>query len=320
MAYGSGKTTQEVDETVKTIVKLHLCNMSPSLMILLGYCLSGFFLIGLTLRNIKDEKTRKKWKRVMAWVSVITIGAFTGLSLIWYVDMPQTEWHWFNDGGEWRGMDKLCHIWWGYGICRLLARMLTWTGVSPDISRKLSALGSFFLVGGIEVLDGGMAGYGASYWDLTADALGACLGYWQFTYQRPITFLKMEAWLTEYAALRPNLLGDHALSQLIKDYNGMTCWVGFRIQDIPYFKWCPGWLLFSVGYGASGMNGAHENVPVPTDFSGHIPSLERISYIAFSLDVDWQYFTFKSSWLNHFMLIINHFKLPIPSLKIPLGI
>lgn len=288
--------------------------MSSGSLYIIGYGLFGFFISWLIIRGETSPVVRKRWIRVSQWVFSLTTLSFYLLGQIWYQDMEQTSWHWFNDGMEWRGMDKLCHIWWGYGISRILSRMIQWTGLSHQQSVVFGALGGFMLVGGIEILDGTVSGYGASYWDLLADGLGSLLSCVQIWVSRQFRFtLKMEAWLTSYAALRPNLLGDNEISRIIKDYNGMTFWIGYRWKDLPGFGFMPGWILLSVGYGAGGMNGAHQNVPLPEHFNGPIPPLERFSYIAISLDIDWEHFKFKHSWINQFLFLANHFKVPFPS-------
>ena len=71
---------------------------------------------------------------------------------------------------------------------------------------------------------------------------------------------------TGYADARPDLFGDK-YTKYLKDYNGHTGWLSFRVHsflpDSKFKQKYPRWLNLAVGYGANGLLGGYDKGLTP---------------------------------------------------------
>jgi hypothetical protein len=83
---------------------------------------------------------------------------------------------------------------------------------------------------------------------------------------------------SDYAELRPEVLGENRISEIFKDYNGQTYWIS---ADMDRFIRFPRWLNIAAGYGGQGMVFArdHQNIT-----SGY-PAAWRQYYLSVDFDL-----------------------------------
>src|SRR5690606_8382021 len=149
--------------------------------------------------------------------------------------------------------------------------------------------------------------YGASSGDLIANAAGASFYLGQkYLWKEIRIYPKFSAHSTSHAQLRPELLGDNTISEIIKNYNGQTyCLSADMDKFIPF----PKWLNLSFGYGAQDMIYARNGQNISAGFDPY-----RQYY--FSVDFDFNSIRTRSKALRTVFFILNTIKLPAPTLEI----
>jgi len=244
----------------------------------------------------------------------------TGLYFAWYADYPQSNFHFYNDNGEWMQMDKIGHGVTSYLVGSFGYEMLRDAGLDEKRSIWLGGtLGLAFLTT-VEVFDGFSSEWGFSWGDMAANTLGAGLFIGQqFLWHEQRITLKYSFHTTEFADYRPDVLGSNFLQQTIKDYNGQTYWASFNFKSLFLNKESkfPTWLNFAFGYGATGMTGGYENA---LEHNGKpIPYYDRKRQFYFSLDVDFTKIPTNNKVLKYTFKVLNIFKLPFPTLEYNTG-
>ena len=220
--------------------------------------------------------------------------------------MGTQDFTWFNDNHEWKQVDKLGHFFSTYYFSYATSEALQWTGVKPKKSDWIGALTGFAIMLPIEVMDGHSAAYGASAGDLFANALGAGFFYGQTAlWNEQRIYPKFSFHTTEYAALRPEVLGENIISQMFKDYNGQTYWLSV---DMDKFLRFPKWLNLAVGYGADGMVYADAATNEANNYHAY-----RQFYVA--LDFDLTSIKTRSKALKTLIFFANMIKIPAPTLE-----
>lgn len=265
----------------------------------------------LTLRPKQQRATT-----VAIGSAVLISGALVGLDRAWYSDYDRTPFHVFNDGDEWRGMDKSGHFFsvyttaqWGYG-------MFKWAGASEKLSTWVGGSLGWAFLAGVEVLDGTSAAWGFSPWDMVANTAGAGLFMaQQCAWGDQRIRLKWSGHLTGYATQRPDLLGDGLSERLLKDYNGQTYWlsaspVSFRSPG-PHV-W-PAWLNLAMGYGAEGMVSARPDEALDDQGPG---SMNARSQFYLSFDMDLHRIPTRNSLVRTVLDVLNCVKFPAPALEV----
>ena len=248
--------------------------------------------------------------------SVIYTGTMIGLSQAWYKDIPKSSFHFFNDNEEWLQMDKMGHTMTSYYIGKGGYEVLRWSGVSEKKATWYGGGLGMVLLTSVEVLDGFSSDWGFSTGDMLANTSGSMLFIGQqLAWHEQRILLKYSFHTTDYASLRPNVLGSNLSEQWLKDYNGQTYWLSANIAsflgDETQF---PKWLNVAVGYGADGLLGGHDNVfetdGVTYDFTG----TERVRQFYLSLDVDLTRIKTKSRFANAVLGAFGFIKFPFPAI------
>lgn len=253
---------------------------------------------------------KKRLKFVIVSSSVAYLGATATLNEVWYSQSSRSPFHFFNDIGEWKQMDKAGHIFSAFQLSSIGSKAFRWSGLSENRSDRIAAISSFGIMASIEILDGFSSAYGASLTDLSANALGIGLYYGQKALWHEIRiYPKFSFHRTSFASLRPNTLGSNLPEEIIKDYNGQTEWISF---DMDKFTRFPKWLNLAVGYGVDGMIYAKNQ----TNFQIGLNS-NRQFYLA--LDFDLNAFHSKSRFINTIIYFVNMIKLPSPALEFSNG-
>ncbi len=271
-----------------------------------------------TLRD--PAKVKRNVKIVVGTELALYAVSMTGLYFAWYADYPQSDFHFYNDNGEWMQMDKIGHGVTSYLVGSFGYEMLRDAGLDEKRSIWLGGtLGLAFLTT-VEVFDGFSSEWGFSWGDMAANTLGAGLFIGQqFLWHEQRITLKYSFHTTEFADYRPDVLGSNFLQQTIKDYNGQTYWASFNFKSLFLNKESkfPTWLNFAFGYGATGMTGGYENA---LEHNGKpIPYYDRKRQFYFSLDVDFTKIPTNNKVLKYTFKVLNIFKLPFPTLEYNTG-
>jgi len=233
----------------------------------------------------------------------------------WYRGYPQSSFHFFNDNGEWQQMDKVAHLWDAYSVSKPIMKLFYWSGLSKKKSALYGTGIAYLFQTTIEIFDGFSSEWGFSTGDAIANTLGAgTLLSQQLIWDEQRITLKYSFHQTKYAKFRPALLGSGVVEGILKDYNGLTCWMSINpysfLRKTSKF---PKWLSLGLGYGAEGMTGGYSN---PTEVDGKpIPSFERYRQYYVAIDFDLARIETRSKFLGGLFKLINIIHLPSPSIE-----
>ncbi len=232
-------------------------------------------------------------------------GAMIGLSQAWYSNYDKQSFHFFDDSDEWKQVDKVGHFYSTFQLSYIASKALQWSNVPQKKSDKIGALAGFMVMSSIEILDGFSAGYGASVSDLAANAVGSAFYIGQSLIWKEVRiYPKFSFHQTEYAAMRPDVLGD-GLSELLKDYNGQTYWLSV---DMDKFVRFPKWINLAVGYGAEEMIYANDSQNQAVGYDPY-----RQFYV--SIDFDLTCIHTRSKVVKGLIFFANMIKLPGPTIS-----
>ena len=282
-------------------------------------CLLGLFaaIAPAQANGGPDSTTSEADTRCMRFTAGGIAAGMTGTILLldqaWYADHERAPLHTFNDGAEWLQMDKAGHLFssytlgsWGHQLldrCDPGSRKALWYG---------SATGLVFLTA-VEVLDGTSEAWGFSWWDMAANVSGYGLYTGQeLAWGEQRLRLKLSARQTDYAAMRPALLGESAVERYLKDYNGHTLWLSANMHSFMPDSKLPTWLNLALGYGADGMITAFE--PEGPEALGGDLIRQRRFFLA--PDIDLTRIPTKSKALRTVLFVLNSIKIPTPALEL----
>ena len=102
-------------------------------------------------------------------------GLMVGLYKTWYSQYPQSSFHSFNDINEWKGMDKIGHVYSAYAQSKAGMELWRWTGISRKKRIWYGGLAGVAYQTVIETLDGFSAEWGWSWGDIGANIAGSAL-------------------------------------------------------------------------------------------------------------------------------------------------
>jgi hypothetical protein len=272
----------------------------------------------LTSRQIK--------KRVQIVATTNIVGysaAMVGLYAAWYKDYPQSNFHTFNDIGEWKGIDKIGHAYSAYAESKASMELWRWTGIDRKKRIWLGGMSGAFYQTVIETLDGFSSEWGWSWGDFGANILGSgMLVAQELAWDEQRIQFKFSFHHKSYSDPILNqrsdkIFGKSAAERFLKDYNGQTYWLSVNIKSFfPASKW-PAWLQLSVGTGAEGMFGARENIG--TDANGNIifnrADIKRYRQWYLAPDIDLTKIKTKHKGIKVALNILNIVKFPMPSLE-----
>lgn len=248
--------------------------------------------------------------RKVATYGAIGYGAsLTALSIGWYGENGFDEFKFFNDNAEWNQMDKFGHVYGTYQLTRINYDLLKRTEFTDKKALYWSAGLSFAMFLPIEILDGFSPDYGFSYGDVIANAIGPGLFVGQeLLWDEQRIKMKFSFHQTHYASIRPELLGESLLEQVLKDYNGQTYWLSYDIHAFMKKSTFPKWLNLATGYSASGMVYAREEENNLNGFSSY-----RQYFMG--IDFDFSYFKTDKKWLKTVLYLADMIKWPAPAIS-----
>jgi uncharacterized protein YfiM (DUF2279 family) len=280
------------------------CLIQPIIFFIVSSAISGDF-----KAQAQTDSLTVNRKKLSTFIIVSAAGYTAGIATlnhVWYKDTERQSFRFFNDNAEWKQLDKAGHFLASFYLSDIPARTLRRYGVSGKKADMIGALSGFLLTIPIEIMDGFSDGYGASWGDVAADAVGPAFYLGQKLMWKEIRIHpKFGFHRTGYAPMRPNLLGDNLLSEIVKDYNGQTYWLSV---DVDKFVSFPRWLNIAVGYGAHDMVFARDYQNQAQGFNPY-----RQYYLA--VDVDLSGIRSRSRVVQTLVYMVNMIRLPAPALE-----
>ena len=275
-------------------------------------------------------------KNRLVWATVggglLYTGTSIGLYHSWYKDYPRSQFHFFNDFKEWRGMDKAGHIYSGYFQSSWARDIFEWVGFDKDKSLIYGSLSSLLFLTTIEVMDGFSTEWGFSASDFGANVLGISTfalqerywgnqkirikaSFWPPNYEKQVD---TEGGLINLAHRAKDLYGNLWAEQLLKDYNAQTYWLSINLKGIFPKSRLPSWLNFAMGYGAENLFGGFDNIWNQEDktFSLEETHYTRYSQFFISLDIDLSAIEVNSPFVRTLLDILNILKVPFSAIEI----
>lgn len=229
--------------------------------------------------------------------------SLTWLSYEWYKPYSTGKFHFFNDGNEWGGMDKLGHTFTTYYTSKFLEEFLMpcyYPGEKDKVS-KLSAFIPWGYMLTIETMDGFSNGWGFSLYDLAANTAGTFL-YISNAHLYGFT-LKFSYKNSSMATLRPEIFGKNLAENILKDYNGQVYWIGYSpFKENAKFSF----VSFCLGYSIENYYTSHKDQ-------------HTLNQIYLAPDIQWTKIKTHKKWLLQTFKILDVIKLPFPSLLIQNG-
>lgn len=257
-------------------------------------------------------------KGKLYWFTGISSVTYSGTMLLlnqaWYKNYSHSNFHFFDDSGEWLQMDKFGHSFSSYYLSSIITNGLRWTNLNHNKSVIFGSGISFLTMSGIEILDGFSSKWGASLTDVAANLGGSLLFAGQeLAFKKQVCRLKFSYHSTEWVFYRPDALGSNDFESILKDYNGQTYWLSCNLKDITGVKKMPAWLNIAFGYSGEamieGIDHSKDQELFPIGFT-----YTRFRQYYFSLDTDLTKIKTKSKILKTIFKTINFLKIPFPAI------
>lgn len=311
---------------MKSVIHITLC-------LLLSFC----YVYAQKVENvvsIQDSINKKRQNLILYGGSAIYGGLSTGLYLTWYKKYDQRNFHFFDDAGEWRDMDKAGHVFSAYLQSDFMYQSLKWAGVTEKKSIFYGALAGMAFQTTIEVMDGFSSEWGFSAADMLSNVAGVSSFVLQQKHwgEQRIRF-KMSSWPKKYStdlftsetglfetsiqARSETLFGNNFQERFLKDYNAQTIWLSVNPSSFMDTKKFPEWLAIAVGYSAENMFGGYSNSWEINDENIIIDPVlyPRYSQFILALDYDLSKIKTKSPFLKTVLGALNGIKFPAPAIE-----
>src|SRR5260221_2463577 len=238
------------------------------------------------------------------------------LSSTWY--SSYTSFDFFDDLFEWEYLDKLGHFFTSFYLGLFAYQTFgDHQNLNPSLRKKWICFSGFVLLLPIEILDGFSINYGASPADLLANGFGSFFCYGYVSYKIISSVIpRFSFHTTAFSLMRPELLGSTFAQQTLKDYNGQTYWLSVDINSILNRKVFPSWLMLTIGYGAEGLLGGHDNVW--QNFSGKTidhSGIVRTKRFFISVDLNVLVLRSKNKVFNYLFAPFVLLKFPTPAIE-----
>jgi len=285
-------------------------------LILIGALLFGA-IMGIAqpqfIESYPDTLNKKRLHKVIGYGTATYLAGLAFLSFIWYEDQEPVPFHVYNDASGYLQVDKAGHAYSAYHISYTAYYALRWAGLDKKKALIYGGSAGFVFLIPVEIFDGAYDGWGFSWSDMAANALGSLL------------FVTQEALLNEQLIMMKfsyspsiypkyhSILGESQIESFFLDYNAHTYWLSLNISGLAGGRIKPRWLNLAFGYSANGMIKEFEN---PQFYQGEpFPYLERYRQFLISLDIDFSRIPTKKKWLRTTFRILNLFKVPFPALE-----
>lgn len=267
--------------------------------------------------SIPDSISHKRSIITTSLISSSWIGGTAGLYSIWYKEFSTSKFHFFNDGNEWLQMDKVGHLYSTNKLALQLTDFYKWSGYKNNKAAIIGTSIGFGFQSTLEILDGYSSGWGFSLLDMGANTIGAASFLTQEILLKDQLFiLKFSSHRTNFAQLRPDVLGSSFSEQLLKDYNGQTYWISFNPSRFLQNTKIPNWICLSLGYSIDQkIVGSDNYFTDPKTLINYHAKREFLM----SLDIDFSKIPIKKPWLKALVKQFNYIKIPFPTLILSNG-
>lgn len=257
---------------------------------------------------------KKELYKVIAFESMYYAGSMLVLQNAWYKDRKTVPLHFFNDNKGYLQVDKFGHAFGSYVESYIGYHWLKKIGIGRTNALLLGGTLGFILQTPIEIMDGIHEGWGFSWGDMAANAMGSGLVIGQeLLFKEQLIKYKFSYWESGYSHRANGYLGKTKLDRFLKDYNGHTYWLSLPINKLIFPQKIPSWLSIAVGYGANGMFGEFENIK---EYNGYqIEDTPRYRQYLLSLDIDWTRIKTRSKFLKTVLKGMTFIKLPFPAVE-----
>jgi hypothetical protein len=266
-----------------------------------------------------DTLLKKRITPVAIGTAAVWTSGVIALHSVWYSQYPKTDFHFYDDSKNWLQMDKMGHVYSNYQLSRYSGQLFKWTGLSPKKSMLIGTAVGFGFQTTLELFDGYSKNWGFSWSDVAANAIGA--GFYlsqEWMWQEQRIHLKFSYHNSQYAAIRPSVLGANLSEKILKDYNGQTYWISFHPVLLRENSAIPKWINLSVGYSVDAKLVGDQDTYVHWTTNGPI-TYQAQRQLIFSLDVDLSKLPVKRSWLKTILKQLNSLKVPFPALLLQNG-
>ena len=270
-------------------------------------------------REFNDSSRRDGCKQKTLIYSTIGLtygGSMAVLYNVWYKKEDRSQFHKFNDGNLWLQMDKAGHSYASYQISSLTNSMLEWAGCQNKKSSLLAGSIALAYQSTLEIFDGFSSDWGFSWYDMSANLVGS--GFFvaqELIWKEQRILPKFSYHPTDFAKIRPDVLGSSFGERLLKDYNGQTYWLSFNPFQYMKNSIVPKWVCFSLGYSS------HEKLKGDTEIytasNGTVYHAQREWLL--SMDIDFSKIPVKRPIVKKILKQLNYLKLPFPALLLRNG-
>lgn len=291
--------------------------MRTILLSLIFVCVSSFLFSQHSFFQEAERLSKGRLIGTSVGIGSFWSGSMIGLSQVWYSEVDKEPWHTFDDSRNWLQMDKAGHFYISHKITQFCRDKYVWSGVDNKTSTWIGAGISIGYQTTFEFFDAYSAEWGFSWSDVAANTLGT-LSYsaQSLIWEEERIIPKFSYSPTDYAAIRPEVLGSTFSESLLKDYNGQTYWLSF--SPATFFKDIniPKWACISFGYSIDGKLKGDAEVYADAS-SGTIYQSQREFLL--SLDIDFSRLPIKRPWLKAVVKQFNYIKIPFPALRLSGG-
>lgn len=271
----------------------------------------------ISISNDSTSAVKRNVGIVMGTEAALYAGSMSGLYFLWYAGYDQSSFHFYNDNAEWLQMDKVGHTTSAYHVGLIGYEALRLAGLDEKKSLLYGAPLGFVFLSTVEIFDGLSAGWGFSWGDMAANAIGTGLfmGQQALWHEQRIS-MKYSYHNTQFPQYRPDLLGSNLPEKMLKDYNGQTIWLSFNLKSLFMNKESnfPSWINIALGYSAEGMTGGFYNVE---QYNGQsIPYYTRTRQFVLSPDIDLTRIPTDNKFLKTTLKVLSFIKIPMPALML----
>ena len=288
-----------------------------------------------TVSTEEPEFNKKRFWITLGTGSVIYGAGTYALAKYWYSDYGFTSFHFYNDLGEWRHMDKIGHVYGTYNQSSIAYDAARWIGMSKNTSLWAGVSIGMLVQSTIEVMDGLVPKWGFSISDMGANVAGAGLFIaQQKLWDEQKILIKVSSGQRNYSLDPFYSVGGNATSSLqqranslfgrsyperfLKDYNAQTYWFSFNLASLLGNENIPPWLNISLGYGAENMFGGYGNTWTDKDgnFFDVSSTQRRYSQFYITPDIDFNRIKTNSQFARTLFKALNLIKLPMPGIEV----
>ena len=258
-----------------------------------------------------DSLNKKRITFVSIGLGSTWAGGMIGLHEIWYKNVEKSPFHTFNDGSNWLQMDKLGHFYTNYHLAMNASQLNQWSGLSKNKSIAIGSSIGFGFQTTLELFDGFSSEWGFSWYDMLGNAIGTGTYVAQeIVWKEQRILPKFSYSPSQYAQLRPEVLGSNFQERLLKDYNGQTYWLSINPSTFLKNSKLPKWACFSIGYSANAKIKGDEDLFVSSDGTIYYAQREWL----LSLDIDFSRIPAKRPWVKMVLKQFNALKIPFPAI------